>query len=175
MSEHDLDCPLSAEERELLAVWADPSVPADFSDRVISAWQREAAPTPRARRNVLPFVAAIVSLSAALLTAWLVSSRETPTATGSPRLASAHFDVRDAVTPACRPCHAGQHPEADPAALAAFDMDIPQWWTTLSHDRVEALRRHAALGGDASPSNGDGVVPSDARGAWRDCTETPES
>lgn len=168
------DDELRDDEREHLRGWAEPDVPDDFADGVLSRWldgddEVDAAAAiearrlvdarrERARRNAGRFqtgfwigmtaVAAAVVLALGLVR--LQSQHEQAlqqiAAMGDDEIVALRDDATALIQQQCAPCHRHEGAGSDAAAAEVFSVDDPQWQQRLSDAQLTAAVTRMAEG-----------------------------
>ena len=157
---------LRDDERAELLSWLDGPVPDGFADRVVEAWADEAADVDPGegdaaakvvplwrRRSFRATVAAVVSIAAALLVAWLTRDAmieraeararaarlSAPDVDPPPALARLRVDAHVLLTEHCAPCHDSTATTAERNALDVFDVRADRWWLTMSDRQLNTV------------------------------------
>lgn len=154
MNEH---LELDPRERAALASWAACEVPTDFAERVMRAAIVE--PTPERdeqraraegrRRELATWrIGAVAAAAAIVLGLFFVSPRRAMDASDGD-LTAARALARDALLHHCTPCHSSGHADAEPDAVAVFDVDREDWDASMSSEALElsAVRLASRTGG----------------------------
>jgi mono/diheme cytochrome c family protein len=58
--------------------------------------------------------------------------------------ASLADQAREIIRPTCGTCHTTSSPQANPKALAIYDLDRPDWGATMSRAQLDSFRKRVA-------------------------------
>ncbi len=162
-----IDRELQPDERAVLRAWAEPDVPGEFADEVLARWEaeREAGgveldePPARIEARVVQtrridhrdarigwwcgIAAAAAAIALALTMAW---SQGGPARTRgelsalppTPELGALRTEAHAYLLARCTPCHLGRGQDAEPEAIAAFDLGDPRWHDALAPEQLVA-------------------------------------
>jgi cytochrome c5 len=120
-------------------------------------------------RRALAGAAALLAVCAALPGCGAVGDDDAPVAAVAPAVAEAHAEAapavpyavapaadstpaaaplvdraREIIRPSCGTCHTASSPQANPKALAIYDLDRADWGATMSHAQLESFRKRVA-------------------------------
>ena len=168
------DDELRADEREHLRAWAEPDVPDDFADGVLSRWldgddevdrasEVEArrlveARRERARRNAGRFqtgfwigmtavaAAGVLALGLVRLQSQQEQALQQIAALGDDEVAALRDGASALLHEQCAPCHRHAGVGSDTEAAAVFSVDDPQWQQRLSDAQLTAAVTRMAEG-----------------------------